>query len=82
MMNCLRGNSARTATGAAMVATLSDETAHFGTDNLGVVNRTNTILTQLKQREEAELTDEDGALRLGGEISHLHKESPWKRPHH
>ena len=70
MMNCLRGNSTRTETGAAMIATLSDNASHFGTDNMGVIRRTNTILEHMRQREETTLREEDGALRLGGEISH------------
>ena len=80
MMNCLRGNSTRTETGAAMIATLSDNAAHFGSDNMGVIRRTNTILDHMRQREDTTLVEEDGTLRLGGEISHLHRENPWTRP--
>ena len=64
-----------------MVATLADKATHFGTDNLGVIRRTNAILEHMKQREETILEEEDGTLRLGGEVSHLHKEHPWKRPY-
>ena len=66
MMNCLRGNSTRTETGAAMIATLADESTHFGTDNLGVTRRTNAILEHMKQREDTILEDEDGTIMLGG----------------
>ena len=77
MAICVRGNNTRTETGAAMIATLADNSTHFGTDNLGVTRRTNSILDHMKQREETILEEGDGTLRLGGEVSRLHKEHPW-----
>ena len=76
-MNSLRGDSTRTEVCALMVATLFDIATHAGTDNQGVVGRGSTIKKHIAQQREAESKDENGALNLGGEISHLHK---WDTP--
>ena len=52
---------------------------NIGIDNATTVQIGNAIIEHQIQKEEAKLYGGDGSLRLGGNISKLHRPSPFKR---
>ena len=58
---------------------LSERPVHIGTDSLALVKKGTAILEHQKNKNEAKLREQNGALILGGATSHLHRDSPWKQ---
>ena len=59
---------------------LSDEPVHAGIDNSAVVGGANRAIDHIKKRAKVVLKTASGALRLGGRLSPLHRESLWFNP--
>ena len=77
--NDLQNSSTRTEIGAALMAMQPKTEINVGIDNKATVNIGNTIIKHQIRRQDAKLREENGGLRLGGSISTLHRESPFKR---
>ena len=75
--NSLRGSSTRTEIGGLLGGLLAENSIHAGIDNSAAVNGANKAISHIKRRSAAVLRTVTGALRLGGRLSPLHRESPW-----
>ena len=73
-------SSTRCEIAAAIVTTCSKQAAHAGIDNLAVVKTGTRIIKHDEERAKAKLFDNEGAMNLGGHISELHRETPFRRP--
>ena len=81
IMNTLRGSSTRTELAGLLGATISDEPVHAGIDNSAVVQGSQRVVEHLRAKAGTVLKLANGALKLGGRCSPLHRESPWRKPY-
>ena len=77
--NNLKNSSTRTEIGASLLAMIPGKAANIGIDSLSTIIKGTAIIDHTRRRNEAKLRDEEGALLLGGEVTPLHRESPWKK---
>ena len=75
----LRGSSTRSETAANMLSLLADSAVNLGTNSLSMLCKTADITKHLLLRQTVRLKDWKGALNLGGSISWLHRDRPYKR---
>ena len=62
-----------------MVASSLEMLVHIGLLNLATVRGGNKMIQHLKKRSENKFTNEEGSLRLGGELSPLHSSTRFRR---
>ena len=77
--NDIQNSSTRTEIEASLMAMQPKVEVNIGIDNEATVNIGNTIIKHQILRHAAKLREEEGSLRLGGSISKLYRESPFKR---
>ena len=74
IFNAFQGSSTRTEIGGLMGSMLSAKAIHAGIDNLAVVRGVNRITKHMRLGSNAVLKNVEGAQRLGGRLSPLHRE--------
>ena len=77
--NDLQNSSTRTEIGASLMAMQPKVAVNVGIDNEATVNIGNEIIQHQVERKDARLKMGSGGLRLGGTLSKLHRESPFKK---
>ena len=77
--NDLQNSSTRCEIGAALMGMQPKVEANIGVDNAATVGIGNRIINHQIDRLNAKLYEEDEAMRLGGKISKLHRESPFNQ---
>ena len=77
--NDLRGSSTRCEIGAMLLAMLREIPIHIGTDSQAMLTKLQQMLDHAASKEKAELYTSDGRMKLGGKISPLHKDTPFKK---
>ena len=65
-----------------MLAMLREIPIHIGTDSQAMLTKLQQILEHAASKEKAELYTHDGRMRIGGKISPLHAETPFKKRWH
>ena len=78
----LRNSSTRCKIGATIVAMLAPIATHMGIDNAATIGKRNQIVEHLIKKESTQLRNPRGGLKLGGKISPLHRETPFRRKWH
>ena len=77
--NDLQNSSTRCEIGGTLATMMRPVAVNIGVDNKATVDKGGAIIEHQKQRREHELKEKDGALKLGGFYSPLHRQSPWKK---
>ena len=80
--NDLRGSSTRCEIGAMLLAMLREEPIHIGTDSQAMLTKLQQMLDHAKDKEKAELHTKEGKMKIGGKVSPLHAETPFRRKWH
>ena len=82
IFNNLKNSSTRCEIGASMFGMLRPRATHLGVDNAATVGKGTGIIEHQRERNNTELKNERGGLKLGGKVSPLHRESPFRRKWH
>ena len=77
--NTLINSSTICELGAAIISMLKGKALNVGIDNAAVVGIGTKIINHVKLKAEAKLRGEKGQLMLGGKISKLHRDTPFKK---
>ena len=77
--NDLQNSSTRCEIGGTLATMMRPVAVNIGVDNKATVDKGGARIEHQKQRGEHELREKDGALKLGGFLSPLHRQSPWKK---
>ena len=75
----LKHSSTRCEIAATFLATLPTWAVNMGVDNSATVGKWTKVIEHQRKRSSAKLRSSDGGLRLGGETTPLHRESPFKK---
>ena len=74
----LTNSSTRCEVGVAMIAMLPRKAVNIGIDSMAALKKGSAIIDHQCRKGEAVLRDKDGRMMLGGGISPLHRDTPWK----
>ena len=77
--NDFQNSSARTEVGTALMAMQPKTEINIGIDNATTVQIGNAIIEHRNQKGETKLKEKHGGLRLRGNISKLHRPTPFRR---
>ena len=78
VFNNLKNSFTRCEIGAAIVSMSPPVAVNIGIDSMAALKKGMAINEHQEKKEKQDLESSDGVLELGGNLSPLHRESPWK----